>query len=172
METNARLWLQDFEKRFASSTRFLRSSFASMCDTHLKWRHCRLNDLVICSQTVTLGMFRSSLNFRAEKNGTSNNYFMMALSTWSSGGLPRRGSSSIEAWPVLNSWIWRFTEAGVYASSVKHDVYHRWKLLNVSNCTCLFSMSECIPEYLILCNLQIYVNILFSIFCNIFIAPA
>jgi hypothetical protein len=81
---------------FAPLTRFLQSSSMTIYGTHLKWRHWKPRDLIMCSQTITLGMRRSSFNVRSEENVVSSNCFRIATSTSSSGGLRDRGLSPIE----------------------------------------------------------------------------
>jgi hypothetical protein len=89
---------------FAPSIRFLRSSSMSIYGTYLKWRHSRPRYLVMCSQIVTLGMFRSSLKVRSEENRASSNRFRITASKSSSDGLLAHKSSPIETQPILNSW--------------------------------------------------------------------
>jgi hypothetical protein len=113
---------------FASSIHFLQCSFVSICSTYLKWQHCRLNDLVICSQAIILGISMSSLNICVEENGISNNRFRIAVSTWSSDGLLGLISSSIETRLVLDSQTQCFTETEMYISLSKPDVSSGWIL--------------------------------------------
>jgi hypothetical protein len=98
---------------FVLSTRFLRSFSISMYETHLKWRHWRLRDLVICFWTAILGMCKSSLNIRSNESGIPSNCFRIAASTSSSDSIPDRGSSQIEIRPILKLWTQRCLETRV-----------------------------------------------------------
>jgi hypothetical protein len=102
-DINVWLYFQDFEKRFCAGIRFLQSPSMSMHWTHLKWRHRRPRNLIICSQTVTRGMCRSSFNARNKENRASSNCFKIAILASSSNGLFGRGSSPIETRRILNS---------------------------------------------------------------------
>jgi hypothetical protein len=98
---------------FALSTRFLRSWSVNIYGTHLKWRHWRPRDLVTCSQTIILGMYRSLLNLRSKENIISSSCFRIVASTSSSGDLPDHGSSLIEIRRILNSWTQWYMETRV-----------------------------------------------------------
>jgi hypothetical protein len=103
---------------FTPSTYSLRSSSVSMYRTHLKWQHWRPRGLVIYSQTVTLGMCRSSFNVRSEENGALSSHFRIAASTLSSGSFPSR-----ELPPIELGWFWIYGPSGARKRECKH--YHR-----------------------------------------------
>jgi hypothetical protein len=108
-----RLCLQNLEKRFYAVDSFLPKLLYEQVWDPFIMTALKTKGLGYVFTDVILAICRFSLNVCKKENGVSNNYFRIATSKSSNGGLPSRGSFLIKTRPIFNTWSQSFTETRV-----------------------------------------------------------